>query len=125
MAKRFLLFVLLSLPVFFAGAQTGYLKPPKDIEDMVRAKPTPSVNFDSKGEWMLLLGRESYGSVEELAKPELRIAGLRIDPANLLYPDKTYYRSTLKNNQIRRRILHTRFTISIKSYFLFLEWQQH
>lgn len=98
MAKRFLLFVLLSLPVFFAGAQTGYLKPPKDIEDMVRAKPTPSVNFDSKGEWMLLLGRESYGSVEELAKPELRIAGLRIDPANFTLSRQNFITEvTLKN----------------------------
>lgn len=82
MAKRILLLAFISFLGISAFPQGGYLTPPKEIEDMVKAKPTPSVSFDDKGEWMLFLGRESYGSVEELAKPELRIAGLRLDPAN-------------------------------------------
>jgi hypothetical protein len=59
-----------------------YQAPPKDILDLVLAKPTPGVSIDDKAEWMLLLERSDYPSIDELAQPELRIAGLRINPAN-------------------------------------------
>jgi dipeptidyl aminopeptidase/acylaminoacyl peptidase len=67
-----------------AAAQddVSYKLPPKDIADMLMAKPTPNISMDDKGQWMLLMESNSYPSVEELAKPELRIAGLRINPAN-------------------------------------------
>ncbi|MEI2738250.1 MAG: prolyl oligopeptidase family serine peptidase [Chitinophagaceae bacterium] len=78
------------LPVFFlltgiatnAQDDAGYKMPPKDIADMLLAKPTPGVSVDDKGEWMLFTEANSYPSVEELARPELKIAGLRINPAN-------------------------------------------
>ncbi len=60
----------------------SYKTPPKDIADMLLAKPTPGVSVDDKGEWMLFTEANSYPSVEELARPELKIAGLRINPNN-------------------------------------------
>lgn len=65
-----------------AQDNTGYQLPPKDIADLLLAPPTPAVSVDRKGEWMLLSRRPSYPSVEELAQPELRIAGLRFNPDN-------------------------------------------
>ncbi|HEY6504219.1 MAG TPA: prolyl oligopeptidase family serine peptidase [Chitinophagaceae bacterium] len=83
--QRFLLTALvisfLTIPVF-AQDDVSYKTPPKDIADMLLAKPTPNVSVDDKGEWMLFTESSSYPSVEELARPELRIAGLRINPAN-------------------------------------------
>lgn len=52
------------------------------MADLLLAKPTPSASVDSKADWMLLIDRNSYPSVEELARPELRIARLRINPNN-------------------------------------------
>lgn len=66
----------------YAQDDVGYKMPPKDIADMLLAKPTPNVSIDDKGEWMLFTESASYPSVEELARPELKIAGLRINPAN-------------------------------------------
>jgi dipeptidyl aminopeptidase/acylaminoacyl peptidase len=60
----------------------SYKTPPKDIADMLLAKPTPNVSIDDKAEWMLFTESNSYPSVEELARPELRIAGMRINPNN-------------------------------------------
>jgi dipeptidyl aminopeptidase/acylaminoacyl peptidase len=84
--KRLLFFfpVLLLLTCISVKAQDdgGYKMPPKDIADMLLAKPTPGVSVDDKGEWMLFTEANSYPSVEELARPELKIAGLRINPAN-------------------------------------------
>jgi dipeptidyl aminopeptidase/acylaminoacyl peptidase len=74
--------VALAIQLTLNGQDDGYKTPPKDITDMLLAKPTPGVSIDDKGEWMLFTETNSYRSVEELARPELRIAGLRIDPNN-------------------------------------------
>jgi dipeptidyl aminopeptidase/acylaminoacyl peptidase len=68
--------------LLFAQDDFRYQTPPKNIQDLVMAKPTPGVSIDDKAEWMLLLDRSDYPSIDELAQPELRIAGLRINPAN-------------------------------------------
>ncbi len=60
----------------------GYKQPPKDIMDLVMAKPIPSVSIDKKTEWMLVTEMSSMPLVEELAQPELKIAGMRINPRN-------------------------------------------
>jgi dipeptidyl aminopeptidase/acylaminoacyl peptidase len=80
------LFLLTSVFFIFlcAGAQDDfrYQLPPKDLQDLVLAKPTPSVAVDDRAEWLLLLERSDYPTIEEMAQPELRIAGLRINPNN-------------------------------------------
>ena len=63
-------------------AQSGYKTPPKEITEMLLAKRPAAVSIDNKGEWMVLMQTNSYAEMEELAAPELRIAGLRINPAN-------------------------------------------
>lgn len=60
----------------------SYQTPPKEIADLLLAKPTPGVSIDGKAEWILFSERNSYPSVEELAMPEYRIAGLRLNPNN-------------------------------------------
>lgn len=76
----------------------GYKKPPKAMEDILMAKPTPAVSIDDKGEWMLFSEYNPYPSVEELARPELRIAGLRINPNNFAPSRQTFInRIYLKN----------------------------
>ncbi len=75
-----------------------YQTPPKELADLLLAKPTPSVSIDSKGEWMLFMERNSYPSVEEMAQPELRIAGLRINPNNFSPSRQNFINNlTLKN----------------------------
>ena len=82
--KKFILPLLLLVAAFTSKAQdaVSYQVPPKEMADLLLAKPTPSVSADSKAEWLLLIGRSSYPSVADLAMPELRIAGLRINPDN-------------------------------------------
>ncbi len=78
LAMLFLLFVC----GIFAQDAVSYQMPPADIAALLLAKPTPGVSINSKGTWLLLSGRNTYPSVEELARQELRIAGLRINPQN-------------------------------------------
>ncbi len=65
-------------PIF---AQITYQTPPKAIADLVNAPSTPSVVFSENAEWMLMLERADNPSIETLSQPELRIAGMRINPA--------------------------------------------
>jgi dipeptidyl aminopeptidase/acylaminoacyl peptidase len=59
----------------------GYQRPPEVIAKLIDAPSTPSVSIDSKAEWMLLMERPGYPSIDEVSSPELRIAGSRINPA--------------------------------------------
>ena len=91
------LFVTLSLHSLAQDA-TGYQLPPKDMADLLLAKPIPTVSLDDKGEWMLLMERNSYPTVEELGQPEIRIAGLRLNPNNFSPSRQSYINNfTLKN----------------------------
>lgn len=79
--KLFLtLFVVICLSIEPIQAQDGYQKPPEVIAKLIEAPSTPSVSIDSKGEWMLLMERPGYPSIEEVSSPELRIGGTRINP---------------------------------------------
>ena len=60
--------------------QTTYQLPPKDIVDLATAPPLPTVVFTENGETMLLLQRNAFMEIADLALPELRIAGIRINP---------------------------------------------
>lgn len=82
MKKLLTLVCLFCCGNLFAQDAIEYQIPPKEIYDLVMAKPTPGVSFDGKGQYMLILERSSMPSVEDLAQPELRIAGLRINPDN-------------------------------------------
>jgi dipeptidyl aminopeptidase/acylaminoacyl peptidase len=98
--KKLLLSVWLLGNVLMLCAQdaVGYQVPPKEIADLLLAKPTPAVNIDDKGEWILLMERNSYPTVEELGQPELRIAGMRLNPNNFSPSRQSYINNfTLKH----------------------------
>jgi dipeptidyl aminopeptidase/acylaminoacyl peptidase len=99
MKKTILNLFLIALSSYsFAQDAMNYQMPPKAIADLLLAKPTPSVSIDSKAEWMLFSERNSYPSVEELAMPEYRIAGMRINPNNYSPSRQTFINNfSLKN----------------------------
>ncbi len=105
MTKLLFFFLLLTGIRVLAQDDQGYKTPPKDILDLVMAKPTPGVSIDEKGEWLLMLERSSFPTVEELAQPELRIAGLRINPNNF-GPSRSTYTSGFNLKNIRTGQVH-------------------
>jgi dipeptidyl aminopeptidase/acylaminoacyl peptidase len=99
MKKLLIAFLFISFyTTITAQTGDGYQLPPKDVADLLLAKPTPSVSINSKAEWMLLSERNPYPTVEELGQPELRIAGLRLNPANFSPSRQTFINNfKLKN----------------------------
>lgn len=99
MRKIILICLLLVFAVVgFTQENTGYQKPPAIIEKLILATFNPVVSFNEKGDWMAIMQRSAAPTVEDLAQPELRIAGLRINPANFSPSRGTNYVSlSLKN----------------------------
>ena len=99
--RNILLIVSLALFVTAKGQNTnGYQTPPKAIADLLLAKPTPSVSIDKKATWMLIMERNSYPTVEELGQPEVRVAGLRLNPNNFS-PSRQNFINGLKLKNIK------------------------
>ncbi|WP_346318124.1 prolyl oligopeptidase family serine peptidase [Chitinophaga sp. YIM B06452] len=90
MRSSFILLALLASGAAFAQDAVTYQRPPAVIEELLLAKPTPGVSVGRNGEWLLLAERISFPGVEELAEPELRIAGLRLNPRNFSTTRGTY-----------------------------------
>lgn len=63
-------------------AQTGYQKPPKEILDVLNAPKFPQAVLSPARTHLLLLDPVGNPSISDIAKPMLRLGGLRIDPAN-------------------------------------------
>ncbi len=79
------LFALILGLLLLAGpalAQDGYQTPPPALAALVDAPPTPQVRLSPDHAHLLLLDQPSLPSIAELAEPELRLAGLRINPRN-------------------------------------------
>ena len=56
--------------------------PPKNVLDILNAPPTPRVSLSPNREIMLLVENESMPTIAYISQPLLRIAGIRISPAN-------------------------------------------
>ena len=92
--------VFFNIAVFAQNVDQSYRTPPLDIADIVDAEPIPLVSVDSGKKWMLLMGRPGLPTISELSQPELRIAGMRINPANDAISRSVYFnRLTLQNLQ--------------------------
>ena len=85
-----LLFLLVTQWSLGQGAQT-YQQPPAPILDLVNAAPTPSTYIDRAGKNMILLQRDAFISLAEVAQEEYRLAGLRINPRNMGGSREYYY----------------------------------
>ena len=92
--KKLTLFILIiSSVAIYTHAQVDitYQKPPKVILDLADAPLAPSVLVDQKNENMVLLHRNKFKSIEELSETEMRLAGLRINPATNIGSRTRYY----------------------------------
>ncbi len=95
-----LLFLFFLLPLGFVQAQVNmtYQKPSEEILELVDVPLAPAVLIDDNKEFMVLLYRDAYKSIEELSQEELRLGGLRIDPRTNIGSRVTYYNNVKIKN---------------------------
>ncbi len=74
--------ILLAATAPSLSAQEPYKTPPKEILDILNAPPTPRVTMSPDRTRMLLIVSESMPTIDTISLPLLRLAGMRITPAN-------------------------------------------
>ena len=87
--KKIIILLFISIPLF----SQEYKKPPEVISSMIEADPQPNLSFNNKGDYALVMVRDGYKPIEDLAIEELRIAGTRIDLKRYTSSRMTYYKS--------------------------------
>ncbi|MCE7033274.1 prolyl oligopeptidase family serine peptidase [Lysobacter sp. GX 14042] len=65
-----------------APAPGAYLQPPEPLLGVMRAPLNPSPSIDPTGSRALLVRQSPFPSIARVAEPHLRLAGVRITPAN-------------------------------------------
>ena len=63
-------------------AEVTYQKPPRQILDVLHAPAPPQPSLNPSRTHILLMERRLYPPIEEVAAPMLRLAGMRVNPAN-------------------------------------------
>lgn len=91
MKKLLFIALLLSSFVGFSQENLEYQKPPKEILELVDIQRAPWVLLNDEKDFMVLMYRNQYKSIEELSKEEMRLAGLRIDPKTNIGSRTTFY----------------------------------
>ncbi|MCC7318020.1 MAG: hypothetical protein IT219_05770, partial [Bacteroidales bacterium] len=92
-------FILLTIILLFAAQNSfsqefNYQLPPQAIIDMVDSPSTPNVSIGTKVGKILLLQGSELPVIADLASPELKLAGVRIDP-NTNGPSRSSYSQSL------------------------------
>lgn len=85
--------ILFLLLIYFPLLSQDYKIPPDVIRSLIEADPQPTISLTKDGDLGLVLNRDGYQSIDELAKDELRIAGTRLDPVRYTSSRMTYYKS--------------------------------
>jgi dipeptidyl aminopeptidase/acylaminoacyl peptidase len=75
MKRLFLLVLIFALPAF-----AQYKMPPKEIADVVDAAPPPFTTLSPDAKWVLVQNVPPLLTIEDLSRPELKLAGIRFDP---------------------------------------------
>lgn len=75
----------------FPQENIEYQKPPKSILELVDVERAPIVSIDSKKEQMIFYYRDAFKSLNDLSQPEMRLAGLRINPKTNISSTTSFY----------------------------------
>lgn len=105
--KKVVLFSVLIFISFYGEILTqenlSYQKPPKEILELVDFERAPSVIMDEKKEYIIFLYRNTYKSLDDLNRDDLRLGGLRIDPATNISSTANYF-NNIKVRKINDKI---------------------
>jgi dipeptidyl aminopeptidase/acylaminoacyl peptidase len=70
------------LPASAPTPESGYDQPPKNILDVMRAPSPPTPSVSPTKDTILLISLDDYPPMSRVATPFLRLAGVRVEPAN-------------------------------------------
>lgn len=102
MQKRTLIIaltLLIALNKNMAQENLSYQTPPESIMQLADYQRAPQVSIDTKKEFMLLIYRSTYKSLDDLNQQEMSMGGLRINPVTNI-ASATNYINNLKVRKV-------------------------
>jgi hypothetical protein len=99
----------------------SYQTPPKALADLVTVPLTPTVSLSGKGDVMLILEQAAVPTIAELSQPELKLAGLRLNPANS-GPSRARYITGLKIKKLTGKDEKVITGLPAKPLLSFVQW---
>lgn len=69
----------------------AYQMPASQLAELVDAPNTPEMRIDPKAQWLIECTRPFFLTIEDLSKPEAKLAGLRFNPATRASGREKYY----------------------------------
>ena len=118
------LFFCFSLNIAVAQENLTYQKPSASIMALADYERAPSVNMDSKKEYMLLTYRSTYKTLDDLNQDEMRLGGLRINPVTNI-ASATNYISNLKIRKITDKVETQVSGLPENPRITFINWSQN
>ncbi|AYO57753.1 S9 family peptidase [Chryseobacterium sp. 6424] len=82
----------------YAQENITYQQPSPEILQLADFQRAPSVMMDSKKQWLIFSYRPTYKSLDDLNQPEMKLAGLRVNPVTNISSTVTY----VNNLKIKR-----------------------
>ncbi|NLZ95918.1 MAG: S9 family peptidase [Bacteroidales bacterium] len=91
--RKIILSLTFMLSALIGNSQENieYRKPPASILELVDVERVPIVSIDSKKEQMFFYYHDAFKSLSDLSQPELRLAGLRINPNTNISSAMSFY----------------------------------
>lgn len=79
--------------VYYGSAQSDfpYQQPDNIILALADAKPAPTIRLKYDASLAILLYRNAYKSIDELSSPEMKLAGIRVNPMTNAPGRTTYF----------------------------------
>ncbi|MCQ2974459.1 MAG: prolyl oligopeptidase family serine peptidase [Bacteroidales bacterium] len=116
-----IIFISIILSIISINSYAQYMKPCKEIEEIIDNKPLPSVLFTTDLNKMIEFQWSNLSSIEDLNEPELKLAGLRFNPmSNCITRVAFCYNIEILDikNNIRKKIQDLPPNPKIRSYQL-------
>ncbi len=90
-----ILYILFFFGIIKSQENYSYQKPPPEILELVDITLPPRVLIDENKNFMIYLYRNSYKSIDELSSPEIKLAGLRLNPNSNSRSRTNYYNNIM------------------------------
>lgn len=90
MKLKIALFALAAFQISYAQENITYQKPPAEILQLADYERPPSIITNSGKDWLVMMYRPTYATLQELSQQEMKLGGLRINPVTNISSSMTY-----------------------------------
>lgn len=98
-----------------------YQMPPKDLAELIDIPRAPIVDLSPDHETLLIIESSALASIKDLAQPELKLAGIRINPATN-GSSRTYHYKNIKFKNLKSKKEYPILGLPEKPQFSDFSW---